>query len=469
MIELEVGQVARAIGSQFDDATATTLVRRVNTDSRLVEHGDLFVAIRGDRFDGHKFISQAIARGATACIADSRWAKSAATDANETPCLIVDDTVTAMGVLASYYRRDVITAHTTVVGVTGSNGKTTTKHMLDHVLRASLLGRASPKNFNNAIGVPLTLLSADREDRYLIVEIGTSASGEVAALAAMTEPDVAVITSVGEAHLEGLRGIDEVAIEKTSLLDHVRPGGLGVVNVDSPATRSALNRSSDLRLVTYGVDPSAARRVMPIAADLSRTIFELDGRYRIELPMPGPHHAANATAVFLVARWFGLDPAVIIERLRSFVPPAGRTRRFDLGGVTLIDDAYNANPASMAAAIDALRCETSRRRVFVMGDMLEMGTDAAEWHRRIVRAVVDAEVEVLVAVGSASLDAARAIIIPSCHTELVCCADTTEACSVVPELVFSGDVVWIKGSRAIGLDRLVERLQVALGAKAAVA
>ncbi len=469
MIELEVGQVARAIGSQVDDAIAARLVRRVNTDSRLVEHGDLFVAIRGKRFDGHRFIPQAVARGATACIADGRWGKSAAPNANETPCLIVDDTVTAMGGLASYYRRDVITAHTTVVGITGSNGKTTTKYMLDHVLQASLLGRASPKSFNNAIGVPLTLLSSDREDRYLIVEIGTSAPGEVAALAAMTEPDVAVITSVGEAHLEGLRGIDEVAIEKTSLLDHVRPGGLGVVNVDAPATRSALNRSSNLRLVTYGADPSAARRVMPIAADLSRTIFELDGRYRIELPMPGPHHAANATAVFLVARWFGLDPAVIIERLRSFVPPVGRTRRIDLGGVTLIDDAYNANPASMAAAIDALRCETNRRRVFVMGDMLEMGTDAAAWHRRIARAVVDARVEVLVAVGSASCDAARAVIEPGGRTEVVCCADTNAACEIVPEFVRSGDVVWIKGSRAIGLDRLVERLRVTFGAKAAVA
>jgi UDP-N-acetylmuramoyl-tripeptide--D-alanyl-D-alanine ligase len=269
--------------------------------------------------------------------------------------LIVDDTVQALGRLAAYYRRAVMSVSTVVVAVTGSNGKTTTKCMIDHVLGGSLKGRASPKSFNNLIGLPLTLLSAEAGDQYLVAEIGTSAVGEIAALAAIASPEVGIVTSIAEAHLQGLGDVHGVADEKSSLLDSIRLGGLAVVNIDRPEIRPFLCRVQRARLVTIGTDPSARLQVADRHSTIHRSSFLLDGRFTVDLPMPGAHHATNATAAFAVARWFGIACDEIITRLGTFVPPDGRTRVIETGGITIVDDAYNANPGSVAAAIETLR------------------------------------------------------------------------------------------------------------------
>ena len=233
MIPLKLDVVADALGGvcRSDDDPQTITIHRVAIDSRDAQTGDLYVAIRGERFDGHRFMAEAVSRGAVACVAQRDHPLASELSA---PVSLVDDTVKAMGRLASYYRREVLPASATVIAITGSKGKTTTKRMIDHVLCRSLTGVAAPKNFNNDIGVPLTLLSAPANARYVVVEIGSNAKGEVAALAEMTAPDAAVITSIGEAHMEGLGDLEAIAAEKGSILDHVRPGGLAVVNIDQP-------------------------------------------------------------------------------------------------------------------------------------------------------------------------------------------------------------------------------------------
>jgi UDP-N-acetylmuramoyl-tripeptide--D-alanyl-D-alanine ligase len=379
------------------------------------------------------------------------------------------DTVEALGRLAACYRREVMHASTVVVAVTGSNGKTTTREMIDHVLGGSLRGRSSPQNYNNQIGVPLTLLSAEMEDRYLVCELGTNAPGEVAALARIVSPQAAVITSIAEAHLEGLGDIGGVAAEKASVLDHVQPSGFAVVNVDRREIRPHLERGRHARVVTIGTDRRARLWVANRRGSITHTSFEVDGRFQVELPMPGVHHAINALSAFAIGRWFGLPPAKIIERLGSFKPLAGRTRLIDVGGATLVDDAYNANPASMAAAIDTMATSPTGRRVFVMGDMLELGDRSAHFHTLAVREAISAGIETLVVVGPATIEAARACDADHRDTRVVLCEDAAAASDALVRMLSPGDTVWIKGSRAMQLDRVVDRLRADAGCKAAVA
>jgi UDP-N-acetylmuramoyl-tripeptide--D-alanyl-D-alanine ligase len=475
MIPLSLRQVSDAIGASWESRSREVLVRRVSTDSREVKPGDLFVALRGPRFDGNQFVSEASQRGAAACVCDRRGAESltAPRSIPPIPALVVDDTGKALMALASFYRRQVMSRSTVVIGVTGSNGKTTTKSLIDHVLGGSLKGRAAPRSFNNAIGVPLTLLSVEADDAYVVVEMGTSAPGELASLAATALPNVGVITSISEAHLEGLGDIHGVAAEKTSLLRYLRPDDLAVVNLDRSEIKSYVRGSVRAALVTFGRTPFADVRVTDVAADWTRTSFVLEGRYRVELPLPGAHHAANAAAAYVVARRFGIAPEEIARRLGSFVAVEGRCKVLDIAGVRVVDDSYNANPASMTAAIEALG-EMRGRRIFVMGDMRELGPASSELHRRVFAAAVSAGFDLLIAVGAetsrAVADAASSMEACRSSEQRTIACDTVEAAgAALLDFLRAGDTVWIKGSRAMGLDRVVEGLRGRLGRTAAVA
>lgn len=467
MIPISLRNIVRAVGGRLIGSKDAVDVHRVVHDSREVLPGDLFVAIRGQRFDAHDFLFQVMESGAAACLCDEKWATSAKSIPN-IPIVVVPDTIDAMGKLASYYRREVMSDQTKVVAVTGSNGKTTTKHMIQHVLSGSLQGRCSPKSFNNNIGVPLTLFSADRDDQYVVVEVGTNAPGEIAALAAIAQPDVAVITSIGEAHLQGLGSIDDVAVEKASILKFLRPNGRGIVNFDRPELRPVVSRMNLPDLVSFGVSPDVALRVGDVRGSLGETTFVIDGKHEIRLPIPGIHHATNAAAAFAVGQWFGLSPAEIVSRLATFRAVDGRTRRIDLEGITLIDDSYNANPASMYAAIDTLALVSGRRRVFVMGDMFELGEHSPELHTNVVRRTVEQGIEVIVAVGARSVEAGHSQL-GAKGTEFILCDDADSAVTALSRHLHQGDVVWIKGSRGMQLDRIVSALTKSRSMTAAVA
>lgn len=459
MIPLSLEQIAKAINAQSHDLPEHLSAGGVSVDSRSIARGDLFFAICGERFDGHEFTGRALQKGAVACVCAREHGVGAA--GNRGPFLFVDDTATALARLAAYYRSNVMAPSTQVVAVTGSNGKTTTKRMIDHILGKTLQGRASPKSFNNHIGVPLTLLAVEADDRYVIAEIGSNAPGEVATLGALVRPDVAVITSIGEAHLERLGDLHGVAAEKTSLLDSLQPSGLAVVNVDQHEIRPFLERRMNGRLLTYGQVPGVRLPGTVVRSDLSGTTFELEERYRIRLTFPGPHHVANATAAFAVGRWFGIDPVEIARQLETFEPGEGRAKVYTDNGVTVVDDSYNANPTSMNAAIETMRSVggEAARRVFVMGDMLELGRCTDAFHERVVRNVMEAGIEVLVTVGEQTGKAVRAVGQAKAFPCCISCENTDTATEALVNLVSRGDVVWIKGSRAMQLDRVVDSLR----------
>ena len=500
MIAVSLEMVAVSVGADLRDGAAGAIVTGVSTDSRTLNRGDLFVPIRGPRFDGHAFVAQAVERGAAGVLVDQRYDCEAAAR-RSVPYMVVDDTTAALGRLAAAFRRDVMPASTTVVAVTGSNGKTTTKRMIDHVLRGSMRGRCSPRSFNNAIGVPLTLLSAEQSDRYLVVEIGSNAPGEVAALAAMAAPNVGVITSVGEAHLERFHDLHGVVVEKTSLLEHVAPTGLCVVNADGPAMGSFLSAHDDNRVLTVGQASESDVRVSDVFGSLDETGFLLRDSaewsvatagasprgvmtaargaagaakrrsarsIRVVVPIPGLHHAANAAAAYAVARSFGVSPGQIVDRLASFEPLVGRCQVRRLCGITIVDDSYNANPASMIAAVATLATVDDGRRVFVMGDMGELGTASGRFHREAVEAVAGTGIDVLITVGPDFANAARSQRDVDGIRRVVC-SEPREGPSAVLDEVREGDTVWIKGSRSMALERVADALAARYGESVATA
>ena len=446
--------LAHAQGKEAEAALAG-----IGTDSRSIEPGGVFCALRGERFDGHDYLRQAIDGGARLLVIDR---EEAAADLPTDRCgvLLVRDTVAALGRLAAAYRK---TLPGKVIAVTGSVGKTTTKQLIHACLSAKHTGSASPRSFNNHIGVPLTLLSAKPSDAYVVVEIGTNAPGEVGALGRIAQPDIAVITAVGPSHLDGLGDLDAVLREKASLLSHLREGGVAVVNGDVEGL-DAYRRIAPA-MVTFGRSDACHLRLTDYRSEPEGASFEVNGRWSFRLSLLGEHNALNALAAIAVSRTMKLTEPVIADALAGAKPPAMRleVQRLDGGDapVVLINDAYNASPASMAAALDVLRhSPTNGRRIAILGDMLELGERAPEFHRHLGEVVVEAGIDRVLFIGPLSMYAAEAVARRwdgSRSRIWPAWSDATAA--EIAEHVEPGDTVLIKGSRAMGLERLIPAIQ----------
>jgi len=439
------------------DAAAT--LRGFSTDTRTMQRGEAFVALRGEQFDGHAFLRDAAEAGAALLIADRRCER---TDLglHAPPTLRVDDTIEALGAIASAHRRAL---RGRVIAVTGSVGKTTTKRLIHAVLGRRLRGTASPRSFNNHIGVPLTLLAADPDDDYVVVEIGTNAPGEVAALGRIARPHIAVITHAGAAHLEGLGGLDGVVREKASLVDCLEPDGVAIVNGEIAALRGGV--VSAPRVVTFGRGDPCDLRLEDARVERGGTSFAFDG-LTAHLPLIGEHHACNALAAIAVGRAMGLGDGEIIDALASATAGEGRGGVVRFGPpaatVTVIDDCYNANPESMAAALATLRAyPTTGRRIAVLGDMLELGEAAAAHHAALGSLVTNGE-------PAAAIDAAHFIGPLSCAAAVAAAQSgrlvthepdlTPGAAQRIAASLHRGDVVLVKASRGMRLERVIEAI-----------
>ncbi len=466
MIKLVLSEVVDALQGRVRGGTPTLSVQGVSTDSRTVSEGDLFFALSGPRFDGHAFVVDALQTGALgAVIAADRVAEVAGSGGKAGPVGVlieVDDPQAALGRLAVFHRQQ---TSADVIAVVGSNGKTTTKAMINHILQGRLRGHCSPKSFNNQIGVPLTLLSAETPDDYLVVEIGTNAPGEVAELAALVRPKMAVITCICEEHLEGLGDLHGVATEECSVLAEVSEGGFAAVNTDWPRVREFLPERG-LTIATFGHNEEADLRITESRYEAPWQHFVLNDRFRYRLRMPGAHNAVNAAGAVTIARRWGFEHEEIAERLESFVALPMRTEVLEFGGVSVVNDAYNANPESAIAAIDALETlPAAGRRVVVFGEMCELGERSPELHRRVAERLRHGDVNHVLLVGPAGemmadvLRREESLFGP----QVDCCETVDACCEKLLDLLRDGDVVLLKASRAVELDRLVEPLRSALG------
>jgi len=435
-------------------------VAGLSIDSRTIEPGEVFLALKGERFDGHDFIHQAVERGASMVIVEP-----GAPIVAGAPMLETLGALGALGAIATAHRRTLTGAR--VICVTGSNGKTTTCRLLETTLGLELPGIASVKSFNNHIGLPLTLLRATREHRFIICETGTSGPGEIAALTSIARPDIALITSVGRAHLEKLIDLAGVAREKASIARGLGPGGLLLATFDSPELRAELAAGALAgRSATFGRTVGADHRIESVEPtlidDRDGVAFRLDGA-PFEVTLTGEHNASNAAATALVARALGIGDETIGRGLRQAAPAPMRMQRSVVRGVTLWNDAYNANPESMvAAAGDFLaRAPEGARRVLVMGDMLELGAGAEGTHEEVGRRIgALGRVDLLCCVGGL----ARSIGVGLTSAQAQARVEAFDlndgaAPARIASLLAPGDWALLKGSRATRLERVEEALR----------
>jgi UDP-N-acetylmuramoyl-tripeptide--D-alanyl-D-alanine ligase len=442
-------------------------VAGVSIDSREMLAGRAFLAIRGERHDGHDHLDAAVRAGAALVVVESALPRSRSEDLG-VPVLEVPDPRRALADLARAWRRSL--EGTRVVAVTGSCGKTTTRRLIEAALRGRLRGHASPKSYNNEIGVPLSILATPADAEFLLLEIGTNGPGEIGLLAGIAAPHVGVITMVGRAHLEGLGSLEAIAAEKASLLDRLAPPAVAVVAADGGILESAVAaRSSRLgEVITVGTAPHATLRMVarhPLA-DGGQEVELADGR-RFRLRLCGAHNACNALAALAVALRMGVPfesaaagiAAVLPEDRRLVIRPLDRGR-------TLVDDAYNANPDSMAAALSTLAevAGGTRPCVLVLGEMLELGAASAGLHADLGRSVVALAAQQPIAeviwVGGGVAPGAEATRAGGLSTRTLPQASRDLGESLAATLPENG-VLLLKGSRGIGLDRLVEWLPVA--------
>jgi len=394
----------------------------------------LFFALRGPNFDGHAFLAAAFGRGAVAAVVEAPGEAAG-------PLLRVPNVLTALGDLASAWR---MTLAARVIAVTGSNGKTTTQSMIAHILGKDRRGVKPPGSFNNFVGLPMTLLSATPAAEFIVLEVGTNRRGEIDRLAGIARPDAAVVTSVGEAHLDGLGDLDSIADEKVSLLDHVRAGGYAVVHHD-PRILDRVRLPLE-KVVTFGFSEEADLRPSHVQSDPLR--FEVRG-VPFRLALLGEWNALNALAASAVGMLQGLSLGECARRLEDFRPPKMRMERLELGGISIINDAYNSNPVSARGALAEFARLPGCRKIVVIGDMKELGGRSATWHRELGRRVAEVRADQVVAVGPEC----RALvpeIAGAIHVERV-----EELEPRIGELFRPGDLVLLKGSRAVGLEKVV--------------
>ena len=452
MNPISLGQVRQILGAraltQFDESREA---RTVSTDTRLLQPGSLFVALKAER-NGADFLPEAAATGAVGALVQEDPKRKP----GGFPVLLVPDTRKALGQLATHVRGQ-MTAK--VIAVGGSNGKTGTKHLIDSALCLTRKGTISPKSFNNDIGVPLAIFPADPHQDYLVLEMGTNHHGELRVLTTMARPDVAVITNCAAEHLEGLGDLAGVRREEASIIEGLDKNGLLVVNGDDKELLSLVATHPGKR-VTFGLGAHNDLFATDIECDYAGVHFKLNGRTDVAIPLLGKHTAVNSLAAFAVARHLGLGDDEIIQGLAKAHGPDMRLQLQNLRGITFLNDAYNANPASMKAAIETLLAlQTGGRRIAVLADMREMGDSSDALHREMGTFVGPLPLDLLICVGpQARLIAESAKEAGFPEDQLLHYDDTIAAATDVPHELRLGDFVLLKGSRAMQLELIPKSL-----------
>lgn len=465
MIALTLAEIAAAVGGDLrvvaPDTPETVVDGLVDTDSRMMGPGSIFVAKPGAETDGHRFVGSAVEAGAVLAIVEHPVDIAVSQ-------IIVADAVTALGALA----RDVVArvraaGRLRIVGITGSNGKTTTKNFLARILEDEGETVAPVKSFNNEVGAPVTMLRVTESTRYLVSEFGAAAPGSIAHLAGLVEPDIAVVLMVGMAHAGGFGGIEATAKAKAELVAAARVPGTAVLNVDDPrvAAMRELADSRGLRAVGFGQGPTADVRARDIEVSASGTscIVEVGGQsLPLRLRVLGAHHISNALAAIASALVLGVSPVDAVARLET-VEIAERWRMQPLGNdrVRIINDAYNASPDSMAAALRTLAQITGpeERTVAVLGAMSELGESAGEEHDRIGLLAVRLNIQRIVVVGAEARRLYLAAVGEgSWDSEAVHLPDQDAAFEYLRTELRDGDRVLVKSSNSVGLRHLGDRL-----------
>jgi len=426
----------------------------VSTDSRTTQAGNCFFAITGDNFDGHDYVADAFAKGAAcAVVTGSEGEKFTGYEV-----LKVNDCLKALGDFAREYRRQ---GNFKVVAITGSVGKTTVRQIAYHVLSQHYRVFAAPKNFNNNIGLPLTLLGADPEDKIILAELGSNHPGEIAYLTRIAQPDIAVITNVHHAHLAGFGDLQTIIQEKLAISEGLQPDGAFIINADCDGLVDAC-RAKGTGFTTFGKSHEANIEVQNISYNELGSRFTIDG-IQVCLPLPGEGNVENAVAAWSICRRFGINIACFAQAVKSLPAVPMRTELLQIGTLMVLNDCYNANPASMKNALDILAnlgSAENRRLVFICGDMAELGNHAEQLHAELGACIAQAKVQLLLAIGKLVKIAAEAAKRNSKYDlQTKSFRDTLSACNNLQDFIKDYDIILVKGSRVAKLEMTIEKLK----------
>jgi UDP-N-acetylmuramoyl-tripeptide--D-alanyl-D-alanine ligase len=460
MITLTLAEVAELTGGVLTGPADGAVTGAVTLDSRTVAAGDLFVAVAGERVDGHDFLTAAAEAGAVGALATR--------PDDALPCVVVADPVDALGRLAAGVHARLVAGGLTTLAITGSSGKTSTKDLLGQVLAAEGPTVSPPGSYNNDIGLPLTVLGADLRTRFLVLEMGSRGPGHIARLCRIARPRVGVVLNVGSAHLGEFGSPEGIAAAKGELVEALPEGGTAVLNADDPRVLAMAARTRAEVLTTGRGNDAAVRAAGVSLDDSARARFTLVAggeEHPVALQVVGEHQVANALSAAGAALAAGMAPADVAAAL-SAAGPLSRwrmevTRRDD--GVTVVNDAYNANPESMRAALAALAGLPGSRRIAVLGAMAELGPDAVAEHERLGRDAVAVGVDLIMAVGpdAVGITDGAAAVGRRAGEESVHVPDRAAARELLSEVLRPGDVVLVKASRSYGLELLAADLLTA--------
>jgi UDP-N-acetylmuramoyl-tripeptide--D-alanyl-D-alanine ligase len=451
MKPLSLAQIATLAGGSISADDTSVIVSRISTDSRTLQAGDLFVPLRGENFDGHKFIEQAAERGAAGAMVEENWK---GTVPRGFGLIRVADTLVGYQTLAANYRASLPLK---VIAITGSNGKTSTKDFVAATLAKKFRVTKTEGNFNNHVGLPQTMLAANRDDEIAVWEIGMNHPGEIGALAKLAAPDIAIITNIGVAHIEFMGSREAIAAEKGALAEAVTANGTLILNADDAFSEEIAKRTH-ARIVLAGIENGSVR-----ATDISQhstgsefTILEGAHRCRAQLPVPGIHMVQNAVLAIAAGRVFGLSLEECAAGLASTPLTKARLQIKEIEGIQFIDDSYNANPDSMKAALRTLvELDADGRRIAVLGEMGELGAESDRGHREVGEAAAALRIDELIAVGAAGALIAQAAQKAGLKKS-VAVNSPPEAAELLGKSAAPGDLILIKGSRTARMERVLE-------------
>lgn len=435
------------------------LAQGYSIDSRTVQTGNMFFAVKGERLDGHDYVAQALSKGAIAAIVrkDQLHRYPARTN-----LLAVDDTLVALQTLATAVRK---LWGKTAIGITGSMGKTTTKDAMAHLLATRHRVHSSKGNFNNHFGLPLGLLTLEPEYDLAVIEMGMSHSGEIAALAHIAQPNEGVVTSVGPVHLEFFDSLAGIARAKYELIEALPHGGTAVLNGDDPYV-CQFGRDFKGKVIVFGLKPTAdirAENIEPMG--LEGTSFDLiaqDFRQPVRSPLLGTHNVYNVLAAAAVALEHGVTPSDIAAALPSLAPPDKRGQVVQLGNITVLNDCYNSSPKALMAAVDTLAAIPAKRRIAVAGEMLELGASGEQLHQECGRYIAGKKLDFLLGVRGLAKPMVEAALDVGMRAEFV--ATPEEAGDWLARETRTGDAVLLKASRGVKLEKALEVWQKKLNA-----
>src|SRR5437016_4741331 len=449
-MKLPLSRIAEFV-SASGSYDGNVIAQRYSIDSRTIQPGDLFFAVKGERLDGHDFVEQAFSKGAVAAVIRKDQARRYSSGSHLLP---VDDTLVALQTLAAAVRR---LWGKSLIGVTGSTGKTTTKEAIAHVLSSRFRVLKSEGNFNNHFGLPLTLLRLEPEHDAAVIEMGMSHLGEIAALAKIAQPEIGVVTNVAPVHLEFFESIGEIARAKYELIDSLPAGGIALLNADDEYV-SQFGRDFHGKVVLYGLrSPANVRAENAKHHGAEGSTFDVvveSRREKASLPLVGAHNIYNALAAVAVGLDRGLTLSEATGALATLAPADKRGEVVKLGNITIINDCYNSNPKALDAMVDALAAMPAKRRIVVAGEMLELGAAGEGMHRSFGRHVADKKIDVLVGVrglAQSMVDSARE---SGMRAEFL--ATPQEAGEWLARETREGDVVLLKASRGVKLEQALE-------------